>query len=134
MKATDAPSYLYERLASGDMKPDEPVFILRGRDVLAPLLVYNWAMMAHVIGVPQTKVQGAHACASEMDDWPVSRVPGRPEATSHKPNLTQAELVALIAKPKSKGKKTTKDKGGESGGDADNKGASGQTQKPKGDG
>lgn len=75
----------YEELERGDslwnklrIDSDEPIFILRGRDALAPELVTNWAnaLEAHAgcgtfeqREARQKKVDGAHACAEAMREW-----------------------------------------------------------------
>lgn len=48
---------------------DEPVFILRGQDALAPEIVREWAYRARKMKVSQNKVSGARLVASQMEDW-----------------------------------------------------------------
>jgi hypothetical protein len=48
---------------------DEPVFILRARDILAPRVVVRWAHLAEEAGSPQHKVQSALQLAKRMADW-----------------------------------------------------------------
>ena len=48
---------------------DEPVFILRAQDVLAPRVVVRWAHLAEQAGTPQDKVQGALQLAKQIADW-----------------------------------------------------------------
>lgn len=55
--------------------PDEPVFVLRAQDVIAPLVVEQWASVARNLGVPQHKVKRALRCAEEMRKWPGRRLP-----------------------------------------------------------
>lgn len=38
---------------------DEPVFVLRGKDLLAPHLVGAWIAAAQIAGVPQDKIDRA---------------------------------------------------------------------------
>jgi hypothetical protein len=47
-------------------KPDEPMFILLGRDKNAPSLVDLWANQRELDGEDPTKVQEARDCASTM--------------------------------------------------------------------
>lgn len=53
----------------GEAAVDEPVFILRARDILAPRVVVRWAHLAEQAGVPPGKVDGALRLAKEMADW-----------------------------------------------------------------
>ena len=62
-------------LARAEMNPDEPVFILRGRDVLAPAAVFAWARLAERYGVGVNKLAGALDAASKMLTWPGRRMP-----------------------------------------------------------
>lgn len=49
-------------------KPDEPVFVLRAKDPLAPQTVRLWAAMAFSVHEPEKRVE-AEALADEMDKW-----------------------------------------------------------------
>lgn len=51
------------------VKEGEPIFILRGQDVLAPALVREWAVAAKQRGCGDAKVQEAFALADLMDSW-----------------------------------------------------------------
>jgi len=48
---------------------DEPVFILRAQDIVAPRVVVRWAHLADQAGAPHAKVQGALELAKQMADW-----------------------------------------------------------------
>lgn len=48
---------------------NEPVFILRGQDLLAPATIRCWAAMARTHGVPGRKIQDALRLANEMESW-----------------------------------------------------------------
>jgi len=48
---------------------DEPVFLLCGRDVLAPDLVDEWAYRASCRGVRQAKTTDASVDAAAMRKW-----------------------------------------------------------------
>ena len=48
---------------------DEPVFILRVQDILAPRVVVRWAHLAEQAGTAQDKVRGALKVAKQMADW-----------------------------------------------------------------
>lgn len=47
--------------------PDEPMFVLLGRDRHAPLLVRLWALLRHEEGEEEAKVREALECADEME-------------------------------------------------------------------
>jgi hypothetical protein len=49
--------------------PDEPMFILLGRDPYAPALVREWADRREQGGESNTKVAEARTCAFAMADW-----------------------------------------------------------------
>lgn len=49
--------------------PDEPLFVLRAQDSLAPVVVMLWALNAGMHGVPQAKIEKARACAKRMLAW-----------------------------------------------------------------
>lgn len=53
----------------------EPVFTLRGQDVLSAAFVTAWAMQAAALGVPAEKVSRAFATAKAMTQWPVKKMP-----------------------------------------------------------
>ena len=50
-------------------KPDEPMFILLGRDPGAGSLVRRWASDREARGEDPAKVADARACADAMDEW-----------------------------------------------------------------
>ena len=54
---------------------DEPVFVLRGQDKLAPGLIRQWAAQAHALGMKQSKVGEALKLADQMEAWPQRRLP-----------------------------------------------------------
>jgi hypothetical protein len=49
--------------------PDEPIFVLRARDLLAPDTIRYWAMLAKASGVNTAKWQEAQVCAKQMEEW-----------------------------------------------------------------
>lgn len=54
----------YEKAAA-----DEPIFVLRAQDLLAPTIVADWACRAKTLGVNKEKVMAARRCAREMLSW-----------------------------------------------------------------
>jgi hypothetical protein len=48
---------------------DEPIFILRAQDILAPAIVAEWATRAGFAGTPEAKVNEAVALAEKMAAW-----------------------------------------------------------------
>jgi hypothetical protein len=49
--------------------PDEPIFILLGRDPMAPSLVEAWALARAHNGEESAKVAEAFNCAEAMKQW-----------------------------------------------------------------
>lgn len=49
--------------------PDEPMFVLLGRDPMAPALVREWARRRREAGESEEKVCEALACADAMEEW-----------------------------------------------------------------
>lgn len=49
--------------------PDEPMFILLGRDPRAIFLVKLWAHMSEMIGEDDNKVDNAFSIATDMEQW-----------------------------------------------------------------
>lgn len=56
-------------------KADEPVFILRGQDILAAEIIMAWVAIALARGVAQAKVNGAAMAANEFYRWPTRKLP-----------------------------------------------------------
>lgn len=48
---------------------DEPIFVLRAKDKLAPLVVRTWVHLATAEGTPHGKVAEALECAAQMEAW-----------------------------------------------------------------
>lgn len=61
------------------MSNDEPVFILRGRDNHAGMLVEIWALIQQRYSVDDAKIGDALNCAKAMDAW-TQRLGGDPIA------------------------------------------------------
>ena len=59
----------------GKAADDEPVFILRGQDMLAPDLVELWAEMAEGHRCDPAKVAEARELAAKMRAWPIRKYP-----------------------------------------------------------
>lgn len=55
---------------------DEPLFVLRAQDKLAPILVRLWAAMADLGGTKPEIVAEARAVAFAMEEWPFHKHPG----------------------------------------------------------
>jgi len=70
MTAKEGIKYLLEHC-----KMDEPIFILRGRDKIAPDAIFAWAHLAEKNGVSEDKVCSAIAVAAAMRAWPNTRFP-----------------------------------------------------------
>jgi len=50
---------------------DEPIFILRAQDRIAPTAVYNWAKVAKQFDCPRAKTDEAMSCHDDMVTWQV---------------------------------------------------------------
>ena len=51
---------------------DEPIFVLRAQDMLAPEIVREWAFRAEHQGSPPDKVAEARHCADQMEQWQIA--------------------------------------------------------------
>ena len=51
------------------IEDDEPVFVLRAKDELAPFIVHMWAEMVRVSGGDQATIDSANAQAQAMRKW-----------------------------------------------------------------
>ncbi len=49
--------------------PDEPIFVLRAQDELAPTAVRIWVQLAKRENVPEAKLDEAMSLADWMEDW-----------------------------------------------------------------
>lgn len=54
-------------------EPDEPVFVLLGRDPAAPILINLWADIRSRMGEEQEKIEEACACAEACTTWLVMK-------------------------------------------------------------
>ncbi len=54
---------------------DEPVFVLRAQDELAPALLRLWSELALMHGLPIEKADDVLELADEMEHWPVRKWP-----------------------------------------------------------
>lgn len=48
---------------------DEPIFVLRAKDLTAPSTVRGWAHHARAVGCAEPKVQEAFNLAASMESW-----------------------------------------------------------------
>jgi hypothetical protein len=55
-------------------EPDEPMFVLLGRDEQAPELVRLWARVRALNGENPAKVAEALKCADDMESWRTARI------------------------------------------------------------
>lgn len=54
-------------------EPDEPMFVLLGRDPIAPFVVRLWARLRAALRGHSPKVDEAEACARSMAKWAIDR-------------------------------------------------------------
>ncbi|MBN9441144.1 hypothetical protein [Bosea sp. (in: a-proteobacteria)] len=60
---------------------DEPVFLIRGQDVVGGDAVRAWAALAEAEGASPDILKAAREHAMKMDAWPKKKVPDMPEGT-----------------------------------------------------
>lgn len=48
---------------------EEPIFVLRAQDELAPIIVELWAKLASTLGTSNDKVLRAQETAKQMQQW-----------------------------------------------------------------
>lgn len=96
MRAIDEVDRLVQELQSGNIHPEEPLFVLRARDVSASILVRFWIMAGRLLGIPGSKLDEAGRCANAMDEWNLRRVPGRPETEQRVDHLVPNPLDLTV--------------------------------------
>lgn len=52
-----------------DAEPEEPVFVLRAHDRLAPTVARIWIAIAILVGCPANKCRDAERLVVEMERW-----------------------------------------------------------------
>jgi hypothetical protein len=60
---------------AGLIPEDEPVFLLRGQDICAPIAVETWAKQAEQMGASPKIVQLAREQAARMRAWHTFKTP-----------------------------------------------------------
>lgn len=63
---------LREELSHGvlaNVADDEPIFVLRAKDIIAPGIVQAWKTAAQAKGVPAEKTREAERCRLQMLGW-----------------------------------------------------------------
>lgn len=75
--------------------PDEPMFVLLGRDPLAAVLVGLWARYREATGEDPAKVAEARQCAKAMDGW-ARRLGKNPSEVAWKFGQLMGERAAEI--------------------------------------
>lgn len=58
---------------------DEPLFVLRAQDMLAPEIIREWAYRAKALGTPDEKVEQARRDADAMEDWQIANAKKIPD-------------------------------------------------------
>lgn len=74
----------YDRIQdpAGLIPADEPVFLIRGQDVVAGAAVRAWAEMAARVGADPEIVEMARRHATLMEAWPGKKVADLPPESS----------------------------------------------------
>lgn len=68
---------------AGLIPDDEPVFLIRGQDAVAPAVIRMWAEFAKLAGAKANIVRAAYAQAERIEQWQqdvASKTPDMPEA------------------------------------------------------
>jgi hypothetical protein len=55
------------------VEPTEPLFVLCGRDRLAPQAIKGWIDLARLSNVPDHKLESAHLAIEAFERWPGHR-------------------------------------------------------------
>lgn len=84
MKAQAEIDNLLAKIKAGKLAPDEPLFVLRAQDCLAPQVIGSWLSYARVAGVPQSKVLEVVGILEEFRNWPTIGIPGKPETVEQR--------------------------------------------------
>jgi len=79
--------------------PDEPMFVLLGRDPLAADLVEEWARRREAACGPSSKVEEARACAASMRKWEENGAEGPEGAPGNRDASVQAVTEQRSCKP-----------------------------------
>lgn len=67
---------------AGLIPDDEPVFLIRGKDLAGPRTVREWAKVAHELGADEAIINAALSQAKRMEAWQTlfeSKVPDMPK-------------------------------------------------------
>lgn len=64
-----SPDYAHIQDPTGKIPADEPVFLLRGQDPVAPLTILFWADIARKAGAGPDLIEAAGAQAMRMIEW-----------------------------------------------------------------
>jgi hypothetical protein len=76
-------------------EPDEPMFVLLGRDATAPLIVMTWVLIRQKCGFnDEIQLREARECAQQMQAWAHSK--GKKDLVS-RARRKAAELVVHMA-------------------------------------
>lgn len=54
---------------------NEPIFVLRAKDILAAGLIYGWAAQAEALGTSPRKCVEARMTALDMERWGERKIP-----------------------------------------------------------
>ena len=68
--------YKYSDSCLAKVTANEPIFVLRAQDKLAPEVIRFWVQLARQYGDPTTtKIDEALDCARAMEAWPTRKYP-----------------------------------------------------------
>lgn len=79
-------------------EPDEPMFVLLGRDPTAWAVVYIWAELRSRLGDDSAKLEEAMGCALSLEEW--ARSHGKGERVDRVLSLLETMMVGMKAAEK----------------------------------
>ena len=61
--------YKHDDACLASVADNEPIFVLRAQDKLAPILVRLWATLCEPLSTPDGKLEEAYILAVRMEEW-----------------------------------------------------------------
>lgn len=83
------PDYNRIQDPAGLIPEDEPVFLLRGQDPIAPQLLLEWCDRAKALGVSPHMINVVEEQAMDMADWQAKHGNHVPDMPSEEPELAE---------------------------------------------
>ncbi len=93
MRAHEEARRIAAAIESGEMDAQEPLFVLRARDITAAATVRGWTATARELGCPTGKTSEAIELALEMELWWPKQIPGRPDSLIERELTTEEPWI-----------------------------------------